>query len=77
MNSTICVIGSKIPAPIPCITLEIIKISIFGEIKEIIAPIKNIIKEDIKIVFTLKRRAMNADKGIITPKTSKNEEYTN
>ena len=37
---------------------------------------KNKPRQDTIIVLILKRREINADVGIITPKTSKNEEYT-
>ena len=45
-----------------------------GEMNAIIDPIKNRVNEANSIVFTLNLRVKNADNGIITPKTSRNEE---
>ena len=46
----------------------------FGAIYAITDPIKNRVNEAIKIVLTLNLRVKNADNGIITPNTSRNEE---
>ena len=67
-------IGSKIPEPHAWITLASTNTSILGAINAIKEPIKNNVKEKTSIDLTLKRRMKNADNGIITPKTSKNEE---